>query len=178
MNLLKEIAPYREQIENNSKGHGFSNDKDLNKVAKIWHAWLIQSDENIYPNNAGQKITDMSCNSCKKKLLQLSWAWINILEGREENKPEVYKAIKEAAPIEDIVDEANEALKVSKEDAEAFTEIVEEMHKDAIRLADHPEMTEADKIAHLRQALKELDVKYHHKMRSKSLQKLLDKHSK
>lgn len=165
MNLLKEIAPYREQIENSQKGFGFSNEKDLAEVCRIWHSWLIQSDENIYPNNAAQKPVDMSCNACKKKALQLTWSWILELEKREEDKPKKYKAVKEVVQI-DLEDQ------IADEESLDPIKLIPENEKAG--WAEHPELSEEAKIACLRDQLDELGVKYHHKQKAKSLQKLLD----
>ena len=196
MNLLKEIAPYREQIENNSKGHGFSNSKDLQKVADVWHKWLIQSDENIYPNNAAQKPTDMTCKSCKKKLLQLTWAWINILEGREENKPKKYKAIKEERKPWNFCETPNEKCTANYCDengclnrkrspveptelGESIEEIVDKGNEELKENTEIPKFDPLDKIGkedylnQLKMKCDALGIKYHHAAGIKRLTELL-----
>lgn len=120
--------------------------------------WLdyINSNEgsNVYPlNTIMTEDNYKGCHSCYEKMMRLMYS----NKEKQKDQPKIYKAIKEKV-------EVIEPVKVKNSDQSYVVET-------------HPEMSEDAKIAHLRQALQEKGIKWHHKSKSKKLQKQLDEAS-
>lgn len=177
MKFLKEIKPFEEKISLHASGQGRLNNQDAKEIDSIFHEFVITTNEKIYPNNKRRNKVDLSCNSCVSDMVNLVFNWIRILKEKEENKPKKYKAVKEATVDSDRMKEEYGAetsmVKINIDESKCVKDLEENAG-----WANNPDLSEEAKIAHLREQLKELGVKYHHKAKSKSLQKLLDKHSK
>ena len=167
MDLIKELEGFNLELDAWKKGHGWSNKESLAEVADVWLRWQEEKKAQIYGSENHNVIpTDLGCSSCVSDMLSLLYNW------REIERPKVktvsYKAIKEKIeviePVEVEVDIDIDGDSVKEGEVLTGT----------IQISAHPEMSEDAKIAHLRKALNEKGIKWHHKSKAKKLQKQLD----
>lgn len=148
MNLVQELEPLNSHLDNWKKGHGLSNRGALEDLADIWNRFALFNREKIYNSSSiiPPKV-DLNCSSCIFDMLTMLYNWREILK---PNMPAVeYKAIKPKITKIDLSEESS------------------------LGIANNPELSDEDKIAHLQQRCKDRGIKYHHKAGVKKLTELL-----
>lgn len=96
MNLVKELEPFNEDLDNWKAGHGFSDREKLKQLAPIWVKFAQENVAEIYGNPAHKvKDIDLACGSCVKDMLQFLYNWREILKKR---LPPYHKMVPNGTP--------------------------------------------------------------------------------
>lgn len=82
MDLIKEIAPYKQHLDAYVKTKTMTDHKAKNALVKIWDAFINLPENSIRAYGRETKVppTDMTCDDCKMKAIKKIVAWSKELQ--------------------------------------------------------------------------------------------------
>jgi hypothetical protein len=118
MDLIKEIAPYKQHLDAYVKTKTMTDHKAKNALVKIWDAFINipENSTRAYGRETKVPHTDMTCDDCKMKAIKKIVAWSKELQ---YDVPKIaFKGVK--SEVKEVKSSAPESTPATNEEMIAF----------------------------------------------------------
>ncbi len=118
MDLIKEIAPYKQHLDAYVKTKTMTDHKAKNALVKIWDTFINipENSKRAYGRETKVPPTDMTCDDCKMKAIKKIVAWSKELQ---YDVPKIaYKGVK--SEVKEVKSSTPESTPATNEEMIAF----------------------------------------------------------